>query len=294
MTDPEALAQALEQHDDYRVLRRLMPVERFADSAPSHQLKRALVVDVETTGVDHATDVIIELGLLRFTYDARTGQPVEVVAAESLLEDPGRPIPDEIVALTGITDEMVRGQRISDARVHELLDGVGIVLAHNAGFDRPFIERRLPAFRDVHWGCTQRDIDWRALGIGSHSLEFLTYRHLGAFFDGHRAVDDCRATLALLATPTADGTIPMAKLLETCRTPKVRVCAVHSPFETKDVLRTRGYKWSGNDGVPPKSWCKEIAEAELGAEQEWLRTAVYTNGRGQAQVEKVDLRRRWS
>ncbi len=294
MTEPEALAAALERHDDYRVLRRLVPVERFVPSSPSHQLRHALVVDVETTGIDKPSDVIIELGLLRFTYDAITGQPVEVVAAESLLEDPGRPIPAEIVELTGITDDMVRGQRIDDARVQSLLDGVGIVLAHNAGFDRPFIERRLPAFREVHWGCTQRDIDWRALGIGSHSLEFLTYRHLGAFFDGHRAVDDCRATLALLATPTGDGTIPMKKLLESCRTARVRVCAVQSPFETKDALRGRGYRWNGNEAVPPKTWCKEIPESELAAEQEWLRTAVYTNGRGKAQVEKVDLKRRWS
>ena len=37
-----------------------------------------------------------------------------------------------------------------------------------------------------------------------------------------------------------------------------------------------------------------VAAAWLSAEQEWLRTAVYTNGRGQAQVEKVDLKRRWS
>jgi DNA polymerase-3 subunit epsilon len=294
VTDFDALAAQLEQHPDYRVLRRLVPVDRFVPPSPAHQLRHALVVDVETTGIDQAGDVIIELGLVRFTYDARTGQPVEVLAAESLLEDPGRPIPPEIVELTGITDDMVRGQRIPEARVQELLDGVGIVLAHNAGFDRPFIERRLPAFRDVHWGCTQRDIDWRALGVGSHSLEFLTYRHLRAFFDGHRAVDDCRATLALLATPTADGTLPMRVLLETCRAPRVRVCAVNSAFETKDALRGRGYKWSGNDGTPAKTWCKEIPKADLPAEEEWLRTAVYTNGRGQAQVTDVDLKRRWS
>ncbi len=294
MTDVDALAAQLAQHPDFRVLRRLVPVDRFVPASPEHQLRHALVVDVETTGIDKASDVIIELGLVRFTYDAVTGQPVEVLAAESLLEDPGRPLPPEIVELTGITDDMVRGQRIDDARVQALLDGVAIVLAHNAGFDRPFVERRLPAFRDVHWGCTQRDIDWRALGVGSHSLEFLTYRHLGAFFDGHRAVDDCRATLALLATPTADGSLPMRVLLETCRQPRVRVCAVFSAFETKDLLRARGYKWSGNDGTPPKTWCREIPEAALADEQAWLRANVYTNGRGEAQVERVDLRRRWS
>jgi DNA polymerase-3 subunit epsilon len=294
MTDPEAMATALAAHEDFRVLRRLEPVARFADASSDHQLREALVVDVETTGIDRSTDVIIELGVVRFSYDARTGQPVEVLATASFLEDPERPLSEEIVALTGITDDMVRGQRIPEAEVAALLDGVGIVLAHNASFDRPFVERRLPAFRDVHWGCTQRDIDWRALGVGSHSLEFLVYRHLQAFFDGHRAVDDCRATLALLATRTADDVLPMERLLESCRTPRVRMCAVGSAFDTKDVLRQRGYKWSGNDGSPAKTWCKEIAESAVEAEQQWLREVVYPNGRGEPQVEKVDLRRRWS
>jgi DNA polymerase III subunit epsilon len=294
MTDYEAIARTLEAHEDYRVLRRLQPVERFVPDDPAHELKHAVVVDVETTGIDKASDVIIELGIVRFSYDAVTGQPVEVLAAASFLEDPGRPLSEEIIALTGITDEMVRGQRIPDEEVATLLQGAGIVLAHNASFDRPFVERRLPAFRDVHWGCTQRDIDWRALGAGSHALEFLVYRHLHGFFDGHRAVDDCRATLALLATRTADGVLPMAKLLESCRTPRVRVCAVGSAFETKDALRQRGYKWSGNDGVPAKTWCRELPESALEAEQQWLREAVYTNGRGAATVDKVDLRRRWS
>ena len=294
MTDLETMAATLAAHDDFRVLRRLVPVERFVEPSPTHLLREALVVDVETTGIDRASDVIIELGIVRFSYDARTGQPVEVLAAASFLEDPGRPLSEEIVALTGITDDMVRGQRIPDAEVAGLLDGVGIVLAHNASFDRPFVERRLPIFREVHWGCTQRDIDWRALGVGSHSLEFLVYRHLGAFFDGHRAVDDCRATLALLAKRTPEGVLPMERLLESCRTPRVRVCAVGSPFDTKDVLRQRGYRWSGNDGTPAKTWCREIAEAALDEEQQWLREMVYANARGEAQVEKVDLRRRWS
>ncbi len=294
MTDADVQAAQLESHPDFRVLRRLRPTQRFVASSNDHQVRHALVVDVETTGVDRATDAIIELGIVRFSYDALTGQPIEVLASESLLEDPGRPLPTEIVQLTGITDEMVRGQRIDEARVHELLSGVGIVLAHNAGFDRPFIERRFPAFRDVHWGCTQRDIDWRALGIGSHSLEFLVYKHLGAFFDGHRAADDCQATLALLAKPTAEGVIPLMRLLECCRTPRVRVCAVNSPFDTKDVLRERGYRWSGSDGVPSKTWYREIAESQLPDEQAWLKSAVYVNGRGAASIEKVDLMRRWA
>jgi DNA polymerase-3 subunit epsilon len=289
----EALAEELARHPDYRVLRRLVPRDRFVPDEAGRRLKHALVVDVETTGTEFPADQIIELGLVRFTYDADTGQPVAVEAAESLLEDPGRPLPPEIVALTRITDDMVRGQRIPEARVQALLEGVVLVLAHNAGFDRPFVERRLPAFRDVHWACTQRDIDWRALGVGSHSLEFLTYRHLGAFFDGHRAVDDCRATLELLATPTADGTVPLQVLLAATRVKRSRVCAVDSPYGSKDALRARGYRWSGTEGTPPKVWCRELPTSEVEAERAWLAAHVYDRG-GQPLVEPVDLRRRWA
>ena len=64
----------------------------------------------------------------------------------SFLEDPHCPIPDAITELTGITEEMVRGKRIDDARVAALLAEASLIVAHNASFDRPFIERRLPAF----------------------------------------------------------------------------------------------------------------------------------------------------
>jgi DNA polymerase-3 subunit epsilon len=295
MNDVEEMARALDEHPDYRVLRRLVPTDRIAEPSAEHQLRHAAVVDVETTGIDRETDRIIELGIVRFTYDQLTGQPVEVVGTASYFEDPGRPVPPEIVSLTGITDDMVRGQRIPEDAVHQLLEGVGLVIAHNASFDRPFVERRLPLFEQLHWGCTQRDIDWRALGIGSHSLEFLVYKHLRAFFDGHRAVDDCRATLAVVATPTANGTVPFAKLRESCLVPRVRVCAVGSPIETKDLLKARGYRWNGMDRQPVKTWCREILKQELEAEQEWLRHAVYATVPARAPlVDAVDLKHRWS
>lgn len=295
MSDFEQLARTLEDHPDYRVLRRLVPSDHLAAPSAAHQLRHALVVDVETTGIDRDSDRIIELGLVRFTYDQLSGQPVEVVASASYLEDPGRAIPPEVVALTGITDDMVHGQRIPDDAVAQLLDGVGLVIAHNASFDRPFVERRLPLFEQVHWGCTQRDIDWRQLGIGSHSLEFLVYKHLRAFFDGHRAVDDCRATLAVVATPTADGTIPFARLREQCLAPRVRVCATGSPIETKDLLKARGYRWNGLDREPIKTWCREIVRIEVETELEWLRQHVYVTVPTRTPlVEPVDLKLRWS
>lgn len=59
-SDLEALAQALEASDDYRVLRRLRPrqAEPTPDGAP---VRSGLYLDLETTGTDPVHDEIIEI-----------------------------------------------------------------------------------------------------------------------------------------------------------------------------------------------------------------------------------------
>jgi DNA polymerase-3 subunit epsilon len=84
-------------------------------------------------------------------------------------------IPPEITTITGITDEMVAGHRIDDRAVNDLLSRVVLVIAHNAAFDRRFLERRLPSFATRHWACSLADIDWKAEGIRSSALEFVAY-----------------------------------------------------------------------------------------------------------------------
>lgn len=293
----EALARRLEAHGDFRVLRRLGPIARYAAADSGRAVRRALIVDVETTGLTFATDAIIELGLVLFTYDAATGQVCDVLATESWFDDPGRPIPPDVVALTGITDDDVRGQRIDDERVRELATDVGIIIAHNAAFDRPFVDRRFPFLGALHWGCSLQDVPWRAHGVASNKLEYLLVTHAGMFLDTHhRALDDCRATLHVLATSFGDARIPLALLLANCRAPRVRISAVGSRFETKDVLRKRGYSWSGDTGAPPRTWCRELLASEADAELAWLREHVYGGvvAGVQPTVASVDLRKRYA
>jgi DNA polymerase III epsilon subunit-like protein len=56
----------------------------------------------------------------------------------SAFNEPSEPIPPEITALTGITDDMVAGHRIDGATVTGFVEDAVIVIAHNAGFDRKF------------------------------------------------------------------------------------------------------------------------------------------------------------
>ena len=66
-------------------------------------------------------------------------------------------------------------QRIDDRAVDGLLSPVVLVIAHNADFDRRFLEKRLPKFAAKHWACSRADVDWKAEGIRSSALEFVAY-----------------------------------------------------------------------------------------------------------------------
>ena len=186
----EQMARSLVESGDYRVTSRLEPQAQYhrADDTPKLV---AAVVDVETTGTNPDRDRIIELGICLFEYDRQNGWIYKVLGSWEWLEDAGFPIPPEITKITGITDEMVAGHRIDDRAVNNLIDRAVLVIAHNADFDRRFLERRLPAFATKHWACSRSDIDWKAEGVRSSALEFVAYS-LGFFHDGHRAGSDCR------------------------------------------------------------------------------------------------------
>src|SRR4029077_18409668 len=214
----EQMARSLVEGGDYRVTSRLEPQAEYHPPDDVPKLVAA-VVDVETTGTNPDRDKIIELGICLFEYDRQSGRIYKVLGSWEWLEDPGGPIPPEITTITGITDQMVAGHRIDDGAVNDLLGPVVLVIAHNADFDRRFLERRLPAFAAKHWACSRADIDWKAEGIRSSALEFVAYS-LGFFHDGHRAASDCRATLHALAQPLpGTGRLALQALLEQARLP---------------------------------------------------------------------------
>lgn len=282
--DLEAMAATLDRHPDYRVLRRLVPRRHFAGTAAG-PVTRVVLLDTETTGLDHARDKIIELALLRFDVDSATGLPVGEVAVYDALEDPGLPISKEIEAITGISSAMVQGQRLDEAKIAAMLDGVDLVIAHNAGFDRPFCEARIPAFAQMSWGCSFADIDWRKEGHGSAKLEYLALE-MGWFYDAHRAEMDCHALLAVLAQPLpASSQSGLARLVAASRQPSYRLQATNAPFEAKDLLKARAYRWNADQKV----WHTRLEdESRLSAELEWLKSSVYGGRAARVQVEKLD------
>jgi DNA polymerase-3 subunit epsilon len=288
--DTEALACQLEQHLDYRVLRRLVPQLQFA-VAPAQGVQRLLVLDTETTGLEHSRDKIIELALLRVDIDTATGLPCGSVQVYDGLEDPGQPIPEIARKITGIDDSMVAGQRLDEARIAALLDGVDLVVAHNAAFDRPFVEARLPAFAAKAWACSFADIDWKQEGRDSAKLTALAL-DLGLFYDAHRAEMDCHALLAVLQAPMpVAGHTGLAHLLVAAEGTRMRLQATGAPFDAKDALKERGYRWDATHKV----WHTRLNdEAALQQECDWLAAAVYGGRPARVQVEALDAHVRYA
>ena len=283
------LASTLASHPDYRVLRRLAPQLLFPPaSGPS---LRVLVLDTETTGLNASRDKVIELALLAFDLDLATGEPAGLLQVYDGLEDPGAPLSTEVQQLTGISDDMLRGQRLDQARIDELLAGAQLVIAHNAAFDRPFVEARLPAFAELNWACSFADIDWKRQGRDSAKLSALAMA-LGWFYDAHRAEMDCHALLAVLRPPLPlDERNGLMHLVEAAKRPSYRLQATGAPFEAKDLLKARNYRWDGNLRV----WFTQLKdEPALLAETQWLKAQVYEGRPARVQVEQLGARQRYS
>jgi DNA polymerase-3 subunit epsilon len=269
----EEMAAALAASGQYRMQRRIKP--RAPMAVPEGvELKLAFFVDVETTGLDHAKDEIIELAMVPFTY-GNDGRIYEVRKPFERFHQPKFPISVEITKLTGITNEMVAGHVINPAEVAEFAEEAVLVVAHNAGFDRRFLEKLTNAFSLKPWACSQSQIDWAAEGLEGTRLSYLV-AGAGYFYDTHRAANDCLAAIELLASPLpASGVIAMKQLLESARKPSWRIWAENSPFELKDVLKARGYCWNGDGATYPKAWYIDVDGAQRDGEKSFLKKDIY-------------------
>ncbi len=151
-----------------------------------------IVFDIETTGLSSIKDRITEIGAVKI----RQGKLVDRF---SELINPGIPIPDNIVKLTGITDEMVKDKETIKEILPKFLEFVGDspLVAHNASFDCGFIRAKAGEL-----GVTLSNVVIDTLQLSrillpelkKHKLNIIC-DHLGISLENHhRAADDAEAT----------------------------------------------------------------------------------------------------
>ena len=144
--------------------------------------------DIETTGLKVTQEAITEIGAVRL----RNG---EIVETFQTFVDPERRLTPEIIGLTGITDDMLRGApKLKDALTAFLaFAGNAPLAAHNAEFDISFIRA----------GCRKCGIPFEPTyidtlilaqnllpGLGKYKLDIVADHLQLPQFNHHRASDD--------------------------------------------------------------------------------------------------------
>lgn len=286
----EEMARRLERHPDYRVLRRFD--SQLAVRGPATPLGgeflTGAVLDVETTGLGPDAQ-ITELAVQLFAF-TREGQVLFLGQGRGWLNDPGIPIPPEVVELTGITDEMVRGRVVDYLELSQLMQGVALVVAHNADFDRQVLEKRIGgSFEALPWACSRTDAPWAAHGFRDRRLAALLADTRREFFDAHRALDDAVVTAALLGVQLGESSV-LGHLLEAARTGVVRCWAFDAPFSSRFALKNRGYHWHDGSFGAPKAWWRDVAPAA--APEEHAHCARHFGAR--PRLQRISARDRYS
>ena len=159
------------------------------------------IFDLETTGMSHVHDRIVELGAVRIDTDGS-------LSRYSSLINPGIPIPRRASAVHGITDLMVADAPYFDVVAREFMQFAGDskLVAHNARFDLSFLQESLHRCSLNTWTSGAYDsislIRKAYPGMPSYSLQSLRSAFsLGEGVEGnaHRALYDAELTAEIFS-----------------------------------------------------------------------------------------------
>ena len=151
------------------------------------------VLDLETTGLSFRTEKITEVGIMKI----KNG---EVLDEFSCFVNPEKPIPQRVVEVTNITDDMVKDAETIDKVFPKILEFVGdsVLVAHNADFDIGFLKYNA---KQLGYSLENTYIDTLRLSKDLFP-DFKKYK-LGIIADNlgikvevaHRALDDVDTTV---------------------------------------------------------------------------------------------------
>jgi DNA polymerase-3 subunit epsilon len=122
------------------------------------------------------------------------------------------------------------------------------------------------------------------------------YKCGGYFINAHRALDDAEGVLGLLL-----GTFPVTEtpifktLLEKSDEMTAKICAVGAPFDKKDILKQRGYRWNDGSVCGCKGWWTSLPQHLEQDELAYLAKEIYPGGNtSSVDINRIDAYARFS
>ena len=193
-------------------------------------------LDLETTGVETDTDVIVEVCVsIR-----DTANNFAVVDEFHTLVNPGRPIPPETTEIHGITDAMVADKpKFPEVagRIQAMLDGCAVG-GHNVEFDISILGRMLRecGLAGVPVGTPTFDTMHVERRVNGHKLEAMYKRYTGkALDDAHSANVDVQAYFDVLRAQISRHPDLLPDGLQSCEFNALRTLNGEEVFEYLDV-----------------------------------------------------------
>lgn len=203
-------------------------------------------VDVETTGLDAEAGEIIELAVLSLCSKTK-----QLITMSSFLIKPKKnKISKEIESVTGITQDMIDRHGVDkdfkDNYIKDLISNCDYLCAHNATFDRSFIEN---TYGDIGkpWIDTLTDLPLKAYSGGSKRLTYLATDHGFVNPFPHRALPDVLTMARILMEYDIEEVIKRAE------SPLCRLIASVS-FNDREKPKKAGFTWEPKI----KKWQKDI------------------------------------
>jgi len=172
------------------------PIKEVVDSFKLINGLVFCVIDLETTGGDHAYDNIIEIGLVKVVN-------LKNVDELSYLINPQIPIPEFIQKLTSIDQNDLKNVPLIKDVIDDVLEFIGdaILVAHNSSFDIPFLNSVLarlnrPSLKNPTL-CTNMMTKYLIPELMNSNLSYIGQLFGIKHSHAHRALEDALVTAKL-------------------------------------------------------------------------------------------------
>lgn len=217
------------------------------------EVKRCLIVDTETTGLDHTKDDIIEVGAILFSVEN-----VAPLASVSLIF-PGECI-NPVASLNKISEPMLREVEDFDQMrkyfgdfLESLISAADVFVAHRASFDKGFLTVGGGLFLSKPWTCSKEEFLFRE-GKPGDSLVNIALAHGVPVYKNHRALTDCELLSAIFQTYSSEA---LSAMFTHAMLPRDHYVAV-TGYAEREKPKAAGFSW-----MPEKKmWWKKLTLEE--------------------------------
>lgn len=150
-----------------------------------NMINNILITDVETTGLHPDKELTIEIGVI--LYNVKHNAILQ--QCSTLLTC----VTNAVEGINGIPPDLTQQKYNSDSAlkmIESMLEHADVCVAHNADFDKRFIERVMPKFQHKKWICTKSDFKWPCYLPRKRLQDVCEAMHV-PYVHAHRALADC-------------------------------------------------------------------------------------------------------